>query len=52
MWVIEYLMDNDYLEGMTRIEAGTKVKPGRVLRTARRRRNNQSEQKLELHYYP
>ena len=52
IWVLEYLMDNDYLVGLTRIEAGTKVKPGRALRTRRRRRSNQGDQKLELHYYP
>jgi hypothetical protein len=52
MWVLEYLMDNDYLEGLTRIEAGTKVKLGKVLRARRRRRSNQSDEKLELHYYP
>ena len=40
MWVLEYLMDNEYLEGLTRIEAGTKAKVGKVLRTRRRRRSN------------
>jgi hypothetical protein len=53
MWVLEYLMENDYLAGLTRIEVGTKVKPGRVLRTRKRRRlGNQDDKKLELHYYP
>ncbi len=47
MWILEYLMDNEYLSGLTRIEAATKVKPGRVVRRRRRaRQNNQVEEKL------